>query len=1002
MSHRTQPRSKNKITPNAAPSSKRNTGRNKVGKTKGNKKDNIPAVCVHILYNFSPLRLDEQADTERPDSPEVVAPSDSSTIHKETAREVLDCVLITTRKSNNDTQTMNLSQAEARLKAAAAKATPNASNKNHLIERVDLLSTGDFTDDDVEAINFSLQGDQSYRFPYPEGGYRQYHGLPPVEGPHSPADEHTMMFDEDSSTWVPIPPDFTAPHLLQDYIEAVNDVRKVSRNCSAYVHPEAKRVFKELNDSRGLGDAELNLIQINGLSLEEERALEAGLNGEGAVYKFKKPWDEGYVHYHGRPPRLGQQNAADRLTEIWDEKRDKYVGIPDGCMAPHDPQDYADAVNWEVAQAETTRRAEVARAARHAGVNNKREVKDYKEWDVPDPMIESDLSGSDYEEARRELENKRAWQKSRGKPVSDTEEEDEEEDREMQCELQEEARSQVVHRVIKRSSSDEEMDLKGKPPTSSDAFWEALRASFTPSQKDAACILRSYGLTLKPDALLTDLEEVSSKKLSLLETAMYPMFGNIVWQLAGKIGNPYGRTAQFAMEKAGLVQKEKRAQNRYNIYKSFASQSKPEDGNCEGLLLWNKTNNEEYKKLMEGATTKEEKDECIKNAVKFLQDQVTNEGTNVRDASLCFTDHLKAITDLITNIKRRDRSFDFAGIMVYSGKNQTARNKSGFFMKWPISMLTDVFVSKVRVMHVDRKIKGQMMQQASSTTVPATAERLTASPSTAHPKVSIIAVAPEENVLPNVKDRQRQFSDLFLNLLNSHLPQKEQRKSVPWTTWPNIAYQFQLVITGWDSMMMDIGFCRSFVSTKIQNRQWMHFSTLIIKGLLEIKSWNANEKQIAETDARFGEIPVILNQQGLPMVFVKDSNKWVRDNCLISTAANKQQRNGMASSPLSVSSPPSVAPSKKHSRDDAMCLPDERQDAKSAREYRPIPKQKQTQEEPAAKRQQRVSFVGLPDNMFYKKRRQATQPISQSTQAGPSGSHNRAGPGKNSGGFIIN
>lgn len=998
MSHRTQTRSKNQTRPRAAPLSKQNAGGTKARKIKNNKEETI-----------SPANMDKQD-------------SESSTVQNGTTCEALDCVLITTR---NDAQKMNLAQAEARLKVAAtnAKAAANnaivhpahtagspapmpanapptnaSSNEDKLPERVDLMSIGDFTDDDLEAINYSLQGDQGYRFSYPEGGYRQYHGFLPEEGPRSPADDRTLMFDNDSSTWVPIPPGFTAPHVIEDYIEAVNDVRKLSRNCSSYVHPEAKRAFQELNNSRGRDDPELKLVCVNYLSLDEEKGLQAGLNEEGAVYKFKKPWEEGHVRYHGHLPREGRQNAADKLTEIWDETKNKYVGIPDDHTVPHDPQDYVDAVNWEIVHTEEIRRAEVAQAARRAQVN-------YDEWDAPDPMIESDLSGSDWEETRRE---KRALAKSSGKPVSDTDEEDEEEEREMQHELQEEAHSSAAVPVvtIKRSDSDLEMGLRGGPPTSSDACWEALRASFTPAQKDAACILRSYGLTLMPDALLTEADEISSKKLSLLESAMYPMLGNIVWQLAGRIGNLYGRTAQFAMERAGLFQKEKRAPNRYNLYKSFASQSKPEDGNKEGLLLWNKTNNEEYRKLMDGATTKEEKDERIKDAVKFLQEQVTDEGTNVRDASLRFADNLKAITDLITNIKRRDRSFDFAGIMVYSGQNATARNKSGFFMssselqdlckreQWPIAMLTDVFVSKVRAMHADRIIRDQVIQHgmASSATPSVVTKRSTAGPSTASPpsarlstagpstaqvaKASIITVAADEKILPNAKDRQRQFSDLFLNLLNSYLPQKELRKSVPWTTWPNLAYQFQLVITGWDSTMLDVGFCRSFVSTKIQNRQWMHFSLLVIKGILQIKSWNADQKQIAEADARFGEIPVILNQQGLPMVFVKDSNKWVRGNCLISTTVNKQQHNGTPSSPASISSPPpSPGPSKKRLRDDAMSLPDEREDARSVRDYRPIPKHKQAQEEPEAKRQRRVSFVGLSDNMFYKKYRQATQPV---------------------------
>ena len=80
-------------------------------------------MCSHVIFFFHSLRLHEQADTDGPDSSEVVAPSDASTICKETASEVLDCILITTHKSNNDAQKMNLSHAEARLKAAAAKTT---------------------------------------------------------------------------------------------------------------------------------------------------------------------------------------------------------------------------------------------------------------------------------------------------------------------------------------------------------------------------------------------------------------------------------------------------------------------------------------------------------------------------------------------------------------------------------------------------------------------------------------------------------------------------------------------------------------------------------------------------------------------------------------------------------------------------------------------------------------------------------------------------------------
>jgi len=63
-------------------------------------------------------------------------------------------------------------------------------------------------------------------------------------------------------------------------------------------------------------------------------------------------------------------------------------------------------------------------------------------------------------------------------------------------------------------------------------------------------------------------------------------------------------------------------------------------------------------------------------------------------------------------------------------------------------------------------------------------------------------------------------------------------------TWPNLAYQFKLVITGWDSAVVDIAFCQGFGPTKISNSQWKHLSTLIVKGLLEVKPWSAGKSDI--------------------------------------------------------------------------------------------------------------------------------------------------------------
>ena len=499
--------------------------------------------------------------------------------------------------------------------------------------RLELLSLANFDDVAIAAMNGALKGNTRYRFEFAEGGHRTYYGGHPRRGPHTPADDRTSMYDIETASWVPIPSDQTAPHTPEDFIEAVNDVRIKDRLCIAYVHPEASKAFKALNASRQPNDPEIHPLHVYDLSEEDEAALVAGLDGSEAVYKFRKPWEEGHNRYEGSLPREGVPNVADARTEIWDDNAQKYRMLAAGFTAPHDPQDYVDAVNWDIVRTEKHRRSAIRLAGRLRPHNNDEEQEkaevnkqvetgngngDWEDWEAPDPLIESDLSGSDYKEARRDLEKMRAWRKSRGQSVTDTEEDDtkiDEEDAEEQPDLdgeeQEEARSKAKGQSVTdteeeddtrfNEEADEEernlehdeqeeahskaarvllsnMKREGKAPTSSDALWQDLRASFTPSQLDAAAVLSSYGFALMPNALLPVLEEVSPKKPSLMETALYPMFGEIVWQVAYKLGHLYGRSSDFAMEKAGLLRKEKRAPNYYNIYKTFASRMKPEQG----------------------------------------------------------------------------------------------------------------------------------------------------------------------------------------------------------------------------------------------------------------------------------------------------------------------------------------------------------------------------------------------------------------------------------------
>jgi hypothetical protein len=122
------------------------------------------------------------------------------------------------------------------------------------------------------------------------------------------------------------------------------------------------------------------------------------------------------------------------------------------------------------------------------------------------------------------------------------------------------------------------MKIEGKAPTSTDAHQEDLRVSFSPSQLDVSSVLNSYRLTLMPNALLPDHEKLSSTKPSLMDMVLYPLFRKIMWWVACKLGHLYGCSSEFAMKKAGLLCKEKRAPNHYNMFKTFVSRTKPEEG----------------------------------------------------------------------------------------------------------------------------------------------------------------------------------------------------------------------------------------------------------------------------------------------------------------------------------------------------------------------------------------------------------------------------------------
>ncbi|EDR01998.1 uncharacterized protein LACBIDRAFT_332755 [Laccaria bicolor S238N-H82] len=215
--------------------------------------------------------------------------------------------------------------------------------------RIQLISLNHFDDVKIAALNAALKGDTRYRFAFTQGGYHSYYGHRPKRGGWSAADDRTTMLDKQTGFWVPIPADHMAPHTPEDLIKAENDVCILDRRCIAYVHPEVRKAFQALNASREPNNAEIHPFHHYDIS-----------EGEEAAYKFQKPWEEGHIRYQGSLPQEGAQNAADRHTEVWDNETQTYHMLPAGYMAPHNPQDYVDTINYEIARAEKHRRAAIS------------------------------------------------------------------------------------------------------------------------------------------------------------------------------------------------------------------------------------------------------------------------------------------------------------------------------------------------------------------------------------------------------------------------------------------------------------------------------------------------------------------------------------------------------------------------------------------------------------------------------------------------------------------
>jgi hypothetical protein len=130
---------------------------------------------------------------------------------------------------------------------------------------------------------------------------------------------------------------------------------------------------------------------------------EDGMNlDETAFYRITYPNNQGGSYYPGIPPFPGSPSAADCITEIRNKETGQWECLPSGHCA--------------------LRRADGDDQDAQLAMSNPVDNND------DEHVRESSPSGSDYSTARKAKERDRVYRRSRGRPASDTEEEDEQDD----------------------------------------------------------------------------------------------------------------------------------------------------------------------------------------------------------------------------------------------------------------------------------------------------------------------------------------------------------------------------------------------------------------------------------------------------------------------------------------------------------------------------------------------------------------------------------------------
>ncbi|KDR65491.1 hypothetical protein GALMADRAFT_217539 [Galerina marginata CBS 339.88] len=121
-------------------------------------------------------------------------------------------------------------------------------------------------------------------------------------------------------------------------------------------------------------------------------------------------------------------------------------------------------------------------------------------------------------------------------------------------------------------------------------------------------------------------------------------------------------------------------------------------------------------------------------------------------------------------------------------------------------------------------------------------------------------------------DFRNVFTMRLLNMMNtiiSGISTSSIRTTMTWTKFGTVALGFSLRIVSWPHELLHVP-GRYFDCSRMGLNDWKHLCELSSDGVLKVEEWTPVEKKLTPGSVAYGEIPLVVNDEGVTLLFAKD------------------------------------------------------------------------------------------------------------------------------------